>query len=209
MCVHGGIGPNISTIQDILVFVFVFVFLFFFFFLFFFSFFLFSFFSFFFLFFFLFSFFIFHFSFLSIFFLFFFSLSFLIFFFYSSLSIPLPLPKNKDINRFESSEMEGKMAEILWSDPITPEEHPKLSRSDIENFEFRDNHVRGCGFFFGRVSAIEFVERNDLRFFFYFYFYYYYFLLFFYFYFYCGYSFIFKKDFFLTKNVFFFFLVQL
>ena len=33
----------------------------------------------------------------------------------------------------------------------------------MATYKFRDNHVRGCGYYFGRVAAFRFVDRNEYR----------------------------------------------
>jgi len=68
----------------------------------------------------------------------------------------------QSIDRFQETPFKGPVASLLWSDPISPEEYPDMSPTDLETFFFRPNEGRGSvGWLFGHRATSAFLTKNN------------------------------------------------
>jgi len=71
----------------------------------------------------------------------------------------------QDINRFSEPPDDGPFCDLLWSDPVEEDSASGLNEEELEdwyNMEYELNPTRGCGYLFGYLGVVEFLEQNNL-----------------------------------------------
>jgi serine/threonine-protein phosphatase 2B catalytic subunit len=79
---------------------------------------------------------------------------------------PLHEPPKPFINRFMEIPRQGPFADLLWSDPIDPDNMYGLSQRDYQEWfsvDFVDNPSRGTGYVFSVPALKRFLAMNNLR----------------------------------------------
>lgn len=71
----------------------------------------------------------------------------------------------QDINRFSEPPDDGPFCDLIWSDPVEEDSAAGLNEEELEdwyNMEYELNPTRGCGYLFGYLGVVEFLEQNNL-----------------------------------------------